>query len=350
VPTMTGTRRVPLTGLFAGILLALVAAIGLGLAMGAVDISPVQIVGILLDHIGVDTGIDFSSTQDAVLWSIRLPRVALGIVVGAALGVAGAAFQGIFRNPLADPHLIGVSSGAALGTVIAILLFGGLVGSFAGPIGGVIGGLGAGMAVYLVARHEGRTEVVTLVLAGLAVAAIGGAGAAFLSVAANDARLGSVLFYSLGSLSVSTWDLVWSTLPFVALAVIALPLTARKLDLILLGEREAAHLGVDVERTRLLVVGLATAAIGAAVAAAGAIGFVGLLVPHGVRLLAGPGHRVVLPASAIGGAALVVATDVVARTVALPLEVPIGLLTAIIGGPVFLILLERTRREHGGWG
>jgi len=206
------------------------------------------------------------------------------------------------------------------------------------------------MAVYTLARREGRTEVVTLVLAGMAVAAIGGAGAAFLSVAADDARLGGVLFYSLGSLSVATWDLFWTTLPFVALAVVALPLTARKLDLVLLGEREAAHLGVDVERTRILVVVLATAAVGASVAAAGAIGFVGLLIPHGVRLLVGPGHRVLLPASAVGGAVLVVLTDLAARTVALPLEVPIGLLTAMIGGPIFLVLLGRTRREHGGWG
>lgn len=202
----------------------------------------------------------------------------------------------------------------------------------------------------MLARHEGRTEVVTLVLAGLAVAAITGAGASFLSVAADDARLGSVLFYSLGSLAVATWDLLWVTLPFVAVAVVFLPVTARRLDLLLLGEREAAHLGVDVERTRMVVVGLATTAVGASVAAVGAIGFVGLLVPHGVRLVVGPGHRVLLPASAIGGAALLVLTDVVARTVALPFEVPIGLLTAIIGGPVFLLLLGRTRREHGGWG
>jgi iron complex transport system permease protein len=144
--------------------------------------------------------------------------------------------------------------------------------------------------------------------------------------------------------------LLWVTLPFVAVAVAFLPLAARRLDLLLLGEREAAHLGVDVERTRMVVVGLATAAVGASVAAVGAIGFVGLLVPHGVRLVAGPGHRVLLPASAIGGAALLVLTDVVARTVALPFEVPIGLLTAMIGGPVFLMLLGRTRREHGGWG
>jgi iron complex transport system permease protein len=349
---VTEFRRARFSGpvLFGGLAVLLLAAAGIGLGVGAVDINPVQVFAILLDHLGIDVGVEFSSTQDAVLWSIRLPRVALGVAVGAALGIAGAAFQGIFRNPLADPQLIGISSGAAFGAVVAVLFLEGLIGSLAGPIGGVAGGIGAGIVVYSIARHQGRTEVVTLVLAGFAVAAIGGAGAAVLSVAADDARLGSVLFYSLGSLSIATWDLVWRTVPLVALAVVALPFAARKLDLVLLGEREAAHLGVDVERTRIMVVGLATAAVGSSVAAAGAIGFVGLLAPHSIRYLAGPGHRLLLPASALGGAVFVVLADAVARTIASPLEVPIGLLTAVVGGPAFLALLVRTRRRHGGWG
>lgn len=349
---MTEANRRRLSGpvLFGGLALLLLAAAAVGLGVGAVDINPIQVFAILLDHLGIDVGVEFTSTQDAVLWSIRLPRVALGVVVGAGLGIAGAAFQGIFRNPLADPQLIGISSGAAFGSVVAILVLEGVIGSLAGPIGGVAGGVGAGIVVYSLARNQGRTEVVTLVLAGLAVAAIGGAGAAFLSVAADDARLGSVLFYSLGSLSIATWDLLWRTLPLVALAAVALPFSARRLDLVLLGEREATHLGVDVERTRIMVVGLATAAVGASVAAAGAIGFVGLLAPHSIRLVAGPGHRLLLPASALGGAVFVVLADAVARTVASPLEVPIGLLTAIVGGPAFLVLLARTRRRHGGWG
>ncbi len=170
------------------------------------------------------------------------------------------------------------------------------------------------------------------------------------SVAVDDARLGSVLFYSLGSLAVATWDVVWRTAPFVLVALVVLPAFGRRLDLILLGEREATHLGVDVRRSRLFVIGLSAAAVGASVAAAGAIGFVGLLVPHAIRAAAGPAHRIVLPASALGGAAFVVLADAAARTIALPLEVPIGLLTAIVGGPVFLVLLRRTRQAHGGWG
>ncbi len=330
--------------------LLLLGAIVVGLGSGAVSISPRQIVAILLDRLGVDIDAGVTGTQDAVLWSIRLPRVLLGVAVGAALGIAGAAFQGIFRNPLADPQLIGVSSGAAFGSVVGVLALQGTLGAVAEPIGAIVGGLGAVAAVFSFARYQGRTEVVTLVLAGLAIGAIGAALASFISVAADDARLGSVVFYSLGSLGVATWDRFWLTAPFMAVAVALLPVAARRLDLILLGEREAGHLGVDVDRVRVIVGSLATLAVAASVAAAGVIGFVGLVVPHAIRRIAGPAHRLLLPASAIGGAALVVLVDTVARTLASPLEIPIGLLTAIIGGPVFLVLVARTRREQGGWG
>jgi len=344
------TWRVNGAVLLGCLVLGLVVAVLLSLGSGAVHISPGAVVGILLDHAGFDGGGSFTSQQDAVLWSIRLPRVLLGIVVGGGLGIAGAALQGIFRNPLADPQLIGISSGAALGSAIGILALEAAIGTLAGPLGAFLGGIAAGAAVYAIARNQGRTEVVTLVLAGIAVAAVGGAGAAFLSVVADDPRLGSALFYSLGSLGVATWRLLAVTAPFVLAAVILLPLAARRLDLVLLGEREAGHLGVNVERLRIEVLLLATVAVSATVAAAGVIGFVGLIVPHAIRLVAGPSHRLLLPASAVGGALLVVVADVVARTVALPLEVPVGLLTAIVGGPVFLWLIRRTRREHGGWG
>lgn len=338
-------------GLLLGALGAgLIAAVVVSLGSGAVHIAPRSVIGILLDHAGIDSGAAFTSQQDAVLWSIRLPRVLLGVVVGAGLGIAGAALQGIFRNPLADPQLIGLSSGAALGSAIAVLALEASIGVVAGPLGAFAGGLLAGIAVYSIARNQGRTEIVTMILAGIAVAAVAGAAAAFLSVVADDPRLGSPLFYSLGSLGVATWRLFWVTAPLIGLAVIWLPFTARRLDLVLLGEREALHLGVAVERLRIEVLILCSLAVGAAVAAAGVIGFVGLLVPHAIRLVAGPGHRLLLPASAVGGALLVVVADVVARTVALPLEVPVGLLTAIVGGPVFLWLIRRTRREHGGWG
>lgn len=336
--------------MLAGLGAAFVGAVLTSLALGQVRISPAAAMGILLDHMGIDSGLDFTSQQDAVLWSIRLPRVVLGGLVGAGLGIAGAAYQGIFRNPLADPQLIGVSSGAALGSALGIIAFGWLIGTLAGQLGGFLGGLAAGAAVYTLARHRGRTEVVTMVLAGIAVAAVGTAGAAFASLVADDPRLKSEVFWALGSLTFSTWKLVWFTLPFVAVAVIVLPFYGKSMNVALLGDREAQHLGVDVERLRMIVMGLATLAVGAGVAAAGVIGFVGLLVPHGIRLAAGPDNRTVLPGSAIGGAALVILVDMAARTAAAPTEIPVGLLTAIVGGPVFLWLLSRTRREHGGWG
>lgn len=336
--------------LIVGLAGSLVAVAVVALGSGAVRIAPGDVVSILLDHAGLGEGGGADDTADAVLWAIRLPRVLLGIAVGAGLGVAGAALQGIFRNPLADPQLIGISSGAAAGSAIGILVLESAVGGIAGTIGAFAGGLTAGVAVYALARHRGRTEVVTLVLAGIAVAAVGGALAGFLSVIADDPRLGSPLFYSLGGLGVATWSLVGLTVPFIVIGVMVLPRYARRLDLVLLGEREAGHLGVDVERLRRHVLVLVTVVVGATVAAAGVIGFVGLLVPHAIRLVAGPGHRIVLPASALGGAVLVVAADTVARTIALPLEVPVGLLTALAGGPLFLWLLRRTRSEHGGWG
>lgn len=349
-PGPVPVRRVGRWPLIVGLGVVLLVAMIASLGLGEVDVSPSVVVGILLDHAGIDTGIDFTLRQDAVLWSIRLPRVLLGVVVGAGLGVAGAALQGIFRNPLADPQLIGVSSGAALGSASLIALAGGSLGLLAGPIGGFFGGILAGAAVYAIARNQGRTEVVTLILAGIAVAAIGGAGAGMVSFIVDDPAIRTALFWSLGSLSVATWKLWWVTVPFVAAGVFLLPFYARALNLTLLGEREAQHLGVDVERVRIVVLGLAVLTVGATVAAAGVIGFVGLLVPHGVRLAAGPDHRVVLPASAVGGAALVVLADLAARVMASPIDVPVGLLTAIVGGPLFLWLLRRTRREHGGWG
>jgi len=334
----------------AGVTLLLVASALASLALGAVSIPPSAVVGILLDHAGFDSGIEFTSQQDAVMWGIRLPRILLGGLVGAGLGVAGASYQAVFRNPLADPQLIGVSSGAALGSALTILILGGVLGALAGPLGGLAGGFAAGALVYSLARHRGRTEVVTLILAGIAIAAVGTAGAGFISLIADEPRLKSELFWVLGSLTFSTWRLVWFTFPFVAVAALALPIFGRAMNVSLLGDSEARSLGIDVERFRMAVLAFATMAVGASVAAAGVIGFVGLLVPHGIRMVAGPDNRLIVPTSAVGGAALVIAVDLAARTVASPTEIPVGLLTAVLGGPVFLWLIGKTRSEHGGWG
>ena len=343
-------RLVRPAALLAGLVALLAAALLLGVGVGAVGIAPGDAIAILLHHLGIGTGAAVNPQDDAILWIIRLPRVLLGALVGGALGVAGAALQGVFRNPLADPGLIGVSSGASLGAVAAIVL--GLSGVV--PAGlqlcAFVGGVVASLAVYGLARYEGRTETVTLILTGVAVTAIVSAAIGLLIARADDAELRDIVFWSMGSLGGATWAVVGATAPCVAIGVAVVCLRARELDLMTLGEREASHLGVDTERSRLILVLAVALATGAAVAVAGVIAFVGLVVPHLVRLAAGPAHAIVLPGSALGGAALVVLADVVARTAAAPVELPLGVITSLAGGPFFLWLLWRTRRAHGGWG
>ncbi len=328
----------------------LVAAALANLGMGSFDVGPLKVVAILLDHAGLDIGVDFSPQENAVVWSLRLPRLVLAALVGAVLGMAGAALQGLFRNPLADPQIIGISSGAALGAGIVLAVGPGILGSFGSPIGGFAGAFGVAVIVYLFARYEGRTEVVNLVLTGVAVSAVASAAIGYLSFAVDSSRLQTALFWFLGSFTLATWQGARPALLFGGVCLLLLPFFAGRLNLLLLGESEARHLGVDVERVRVLVLVLVALGIGAGVAAAGIIGFVGLLAPHGVRLVAGPDHRTVLPASALAGAVLVLVADLGARTLASPTEIPVGLLTALAGGPFFLWLLRRTRAEYGAWG
>lgn len=320
------------------------------LAMGAFDVGPVKVIGIMADHVGLDLGIEFSPQEDAVIWSLRLPRLVLAGLVGAILGITGAALQGLFRNPLADPQIIGISSGAALGAGLILAVGPGILGSLGGPLGGFAGALAIAVVVYLFARYEGRTEVVNLVLTGVAVSAVATAAVGYLSFAVDSSRLQTALFWFLGSFTLATWEAVRPVLLLGGAALLLLPFFARQLNLLLLGEAEARHLGVDVERVRTIVLVLVALGIGAGVATAGIIGFVGLLAPHGVRLLTGPDHRLVLPASATAGALLVISADLAARTLASPTEIPVGLLTALVGGPFFLWLLHRTRAEYGAWG
>ena len=324
-----------------------VLAVVLGVGIGAYPIAPWDTVRILLSHAGLPVAVD--AQQDAILWAIRLPRVLLGILVGGALAVSGAALQGVFRNPLADPTIVGVASGASVGAVAAILL--GLAGAFYGGIqvAAFCGGIVAVLIVYALARSEGRTETVTLVLVGVAVTAVAGAAVGLMIASADDDELRDIVFWSLGSVGGATWPLVVATVPFVAIGVAAALTQTRALDMLALGEREAGHLGVDVERVRLLLVVALALATSAAVAAAGIVAFVGLIVPHVVRLVGGPSNRVVLPVSLLAGGAVVALADLVARTIVAPVELPLGVVTALAGGPLFLWLILRTRQTHGGW-
>ncbi len=325
--------------------LLLLAAVLVSVGRGAVAISPAQVAAILLGKLGVSTDIGYTAQQAAVLWNIRLPRVVLGLLVGGGLASAGATLQGVFRNPLADPGLIGVSSGAAVGAVGAILLGITAFGAFVLPLAAFGGGLIATLVVYGLARHGGRADVATLLLTGIAVNAICGAATGFLIFLASDAQLRSIVFWSFGSLGGATWSATLAVAPLIVGGTLLLPRWARALNLLSLGEREARHLGVETERVRLLLIVLTALVTGAAVAVCGTIGFVGLVVPHLLRLIAGPDHRTLLPASALGGAALLTLADFFARTVAAPVEIPLGVVTALVGGPFFLWLLCRARRN-----
>lgn len=338
------------TGMLAALSTLLVVSVLLGAGIGAVRIAPGQVAAVLAGKLGLDLGIAVDPQTEAIVWAIRLPRVALAVLVGGGLALGGATLQAIFRNPLADPGLIGVASGASLGAVAAIVLGLSAFGGATLPLAAFAGGLAATLVVYAFARFEGRTEVVTLLLTGLAVNAIAGAGIGYLVFRATETEVRDAVFWTLGSLGGATWSTVLSALPFVAVGALLLPAFARDLNLLVLGEREAGHVGLETERVRLLLIVVAALTTGAAVAVAGTVGFVGLIVPHLVRLAAGPDNRIVLPASFLAGATLLVLADLAARTASAPAELPLGVVTSLLGGPFFLWLLHRTRRQHGGWG
>ncbi|MFG3256172.1 FecCD family ABC transporter permease [Streptomyces sp. NPDC048172] len=345
----TPPRRRGVAGLLT---LALTAALlvlaVLSAGIGAYAIPVGDVLGSVLHRAGLG-GAELDRVAESVLWNVRLPRVVLAALVGASLGCAGALMQGVFGNPLAEPGVIGISSGAAVGAVASIALGFSFFGNWTVTACAFVAGLATVLLVYALSRSGGRTEVVTLILTGIAVNAFAGALIGLCVFFADNAQITQITFWQLGSLAQATWPKVLAVLPCAVAGLLIAPCYARRLDLLALGERPARHLGVDVERLRLalvLVVALLTAA---AVAVAGIITFVGLLVPHLLRMAAGPGHRFLVPGSALGGAVVLVAGDLAARTVAQPAELPLGVLTALLGSPFFFWLLRKTRRRQGGW-
>ena len=322
--------------------LALVAA---NLTLGAFDVSLGQILGVFFGKIGVDIGVDYGQREEAVVWVIRLPRMIMAALVGAGLGISGAALQGLFRNPLADPGLIGVSSGAAFAVALAIVLGITAWGAFVQPLAAFVGGLTLTMLIYGFARRGGRAQMATMLLVGIGVNAMLGSAISFILSFSDDAELRDIVFWMLGSLAGSIWSYVFASAPLILVAVLFLIRQAGALNLLSLGPNEARHLGLPVQRTQLLIVTAAALATGAGVAVAGVVGFVGLIAPHMVRLTVGPDHRRLMPASALAGAILVLGADLAARTIAAPAELPLGVLTAVIGTPVFLFLIDRSRRS-----
>ena len=307
---------------------------GLALAMTTIGAVPIPLDALLIG--------DLTDQQEAVLAAIRLPRVLLAAVVGAALAVSGAAMQGLFRNPLADPGLIGIASGAALAVAAVIVLAGplsGLFGLYGLAVAAFAGGLATCVLIFRFTQLTGAFSVTYMLLAGIAVNAIAGAGTGFLTYLSDDQQLRALTFWTMGSLGGALWPAV------VVVATVAVPATvmlvrhAGEINILLLGEDEARHLGVDTDRLKRVVIVSAALSVGAAVAVSGIIGFGGLVVPHLVRLTIGPDHRVLIPASAVLGAALLVVADTCARTIVAPAEMPVGIVTSLIGGPFFLWLL-----------
>ncbi|WP_237774512.1 FecCD family ABC transporter permease [Actinosynnema sp. ALI-1.44] len=285
----------------------------------------------------------------STLWNIRFPRVLMSLLVGAVLGVTGALMQGIFGNPLAEPGVVGVSLGAAVGACLTIVFQISFLGQFTTPAFAFTFGLATTMAVYTLSRARGKTEVVTLLLTGIAVNAVAGAAIAFLTFLGDQQAREQIVFWQLGSIAGSRWPYVWTVIPLAAAGLVIAMLLARRMDLLSLGERSARHLGVNVEALRVVAIVLVALMVSAAVSFTGVIAFVGLVVPHAIRMVVGPGHRVLLPASALGGALLLVSADLLARGLIRFVDLPIGMLTALVGGPLFFFLLRRTRRRAGGW-
>ncbi len=332
----------------AGIVILVGAALT-AIAMGTTGVDPGDALAVIVHRLtGLGTT-TWSPSAETIVWEIRLPRVLAGMVVGAGLGCAGTVFQALLRNPLADPYIIGTAAGASLGAVTALLLPAVLPIVAAGWLGlGLVqllafaGGLGAVLVVYAVARGTSGTPVVTLLLSGYAVSSLLAAGVALLMFLSGD-RLAAVVSWLLGSLGGASWPRLAFAAPLIVISFSLLVVRWRGMNALLLGEQQASFLGIDVEREKRLLTGLAALATSAGVAISGTIGFVGLVVPHLLRLAFGPDHRLLLPASMVYGAALLVLADLGARLAG---GIPVGILTALIGAPFFLWLLRRSLVLH----
>ena len=329
----------------AAVAAALAVVVLVAVAVGAAGLSTGEVfraLGGLVAH-GADATGDYPDWAPRLLLDLRLPRIVLALLVGVALSTAGASFQGVFRNPLAEPYLLGVSAGAALGATIAIVWRPlGSLGVYALPLLAFVGATLAAFLVYRLATFSGRTAGASLLLSGVAVGSTLTAIMSFLMVA-TESDLHTVVVWLMGGLTTATWNKVLIVLPVVGVGFAYMLLMSRRLNLLLMGEERARELGVDGQRTRRNLMIAASLTTAAAVAFAGLIGFIGLMVPHIMRILVGPDHRRLLPAAALFGALLLLAADTVARTVIAPAEIPVGIITAATGGPFFLYLL-RSRR------
>jgi len=336
------------TVVLSGLTVALVAVAVLALTIGAAGIPLSR----LFPALGLGAAPDGAmlARDELVLWSIRIPRIVATAAIGAMLALSGTVMQGLFRNPLADPALVGVASGGAFGAALTIVLMDAPLIAVPWlrhiellPLAAFAGALLTTWALYTISSWRGRTSIAIFLLAGLAIAALTNAGTGLLVFIADDRQLRDITFWMLGSVSGATWGKTATLLPALGAGLLAIPFIARGLDLLVLGESEAFHSGINVQVLKVLSIVVVSAMTGVAVSISGVIGFVGIIVPHLLRISIGPGHRLLLPASALGGAMLLIGADTLARTLATPAEVPIGILTAAVGAPFFLFLLLRQR-------
>jgi iron complex transport system permease protein len=347
------SMRPPAPLVILGLLVVLLCAAIVALTVGAAGIPLARLPAGL--GLWTDGTLHPSTPRDQlVLWSIRIPRIAAAAMVGGLLAVSGAIMQGLFRNPLADPALVGVSSGGAFAAATAIVFTDSKAGEALRfmqnellPLAAFFGSLVTTVILYGIASRAGRTSIAIFLLAGLAIAAIANAGIGLLVFIADDRQLRDITFWMLGSLSGATWTKTATIAPVLPLALIACVVIARGLDVLVLGEAEAFHSGVDVERLKRISIVMVSAMTGVAVSICGVVGFIGIVVPHLLRLMIGPAHGLLLPASALLGATLLVGADTLARTIVAPAEMPIGILTAAIGAPFFLAMLLRQRGLTG---
>ena len=344
-----GDRSFLAKGVIAALCFVLLATIMFSLAAGASDASIVSVISALLSSADGNSGA-LPLRDRIIIYDIRLPRVILGMLIGASLAVSGAVMQGLFRNPLADPGIVGVSAGAGLGAVSMIVLGGtalapliALFGYYALPLAAFFGALAFTLILYRVATRRGQTSIATMLLAGIALGAMAGAYMGVLVYIADDRQLRDLTFWGLGSLAGANWVKIAAAGPFIVLALLVSPFLARGLNGLALGEAAASHLGIPVQRFKRIAIVVVAAATGASVAVSGGIGFVGVVVPHLLRLMIGPDHRYLLPAAALLGASLLLLADAVSRTIVAPSELPIGIVTAAVGAPFFLWILLRRR-------
>ena len=319
----------------------LVAAVG-GLVIGPTSIATSRVVGDVFAHVGIGHS-TLTSLQSTIIWQLRAPRMALGLLAGAMLAVAGATYQGVFRNPLADPYLLGVAAGAGLGATFAIVnLSGGLSTPSWTPLLAFVGAMAAVVTTWLIGGRSMRSSAATLILAGVAVSSLLTSAQTFLQQQSTGS-IARVYIWLLGSLASASWHSVWMVVPYVVVCVAVCVGAGRALDVMSVGEDESRSLGLSVRRVRFVVIAASSLGTAAVVSAVGLIGFVGIIVPHIVRLLVGTSYRRILPISVVFGAAFLVIADTVARTVMAPSELPLGVVTALVGAPVFVVILSLRR-------